>query len=256
MGTVVVFDASTSQLLPVARWQAGPGPISCLATAASAAADGADGGWRQLIAVGGEQGWLRVFASATPSPSLEAATATVAGEWRLEHSVDGLSSPVASVSFGPRGETLAAAQPAAPETALLALGRDAAAVAAAGSAPGCVSVWERRGGGSAAPWRLCQQWGLAAAPAAVAFMVDASRISLVDGGGRVAPVEALRVLALPGGSSGSSGGGHAAAPMLLRGSRRLVASDGGGGAGGGGTAAAVLGVVAEDSGVWPDAGRR
>jgi hypothetical protein len=213
-----------------------------------------------LLAVGGEAGWLRIFSGGGSAIG-------AAGAWREELSLDGLAAPLASASFGPRSETLAVAGPAAPKGAVAALGRDAAAVAAAGGAPGCVSVWERRARGG---WRLCQQWALAAAPAAAAFADAACTVSVLPAGRGAAAVQALRLLALPAAGGGGFSESHSAAPVVLRGQRRLghteddelqqESDDRGGAVPGmlrvGGGASAGDGVAAQDSGVWPDASRR
>lgn len=288
-GVVVILDASSSRLLRVQRLVAGPGAVSCLAAARStpeAAADvtAAGGGaalpWRErpysvvadagagglLLAVGGEAGWLRAYGCAPRGAGPASAAA-----WALELSVDGLASTVAAASFGPWGETLAAACPAEPGTAVASLGRDAAALAAVGGAAGCVSVWERRPARRAgeAAWRLCQQWALAAPPAGCAFAPAACRVRLFEGAGGTGPgaAQALRLLALPAGA-GAAGTRGGVGPVVLQGERLLEppgwgddaegegSDDAAGAETGDAAAAGGAGVIAEDSGVWPDAARR
>jgi hypothetical protein len=276
------------------RLPLGPGPTACLAAArlpAGAAAAGlsspaaADGGaWagRVLLAAAGQQGWLRVVsvdAGHAPPGQLLGAEAVAgavgggagsSGGWRLEHSLEGLTAPLTALTFGPWADTLAAAGPAAAGAAgAAALGRGAAAAAATGGAAGCVSVWERRpradtaAAGAGGVWRLCQQWGLAAAPAGAAFVAAASAVQLAmseAAPGSACASQSLCLLALPGPTAHAGRGAAAPAPVVLRGSRRLELPGptvrGGAAAGGAAGGGAGDGLLPEDSGVWPDAARR
>lgn len=117
-----------------------------------------------LLAVAGPSGWLGVYRASLPGPN----------SWHLLHSNSSssgtpLAGPITAVAFSPAGDTLAVAGPAAQ-----ILGTDATAIAAAGGAPGAVSLYSisssnngYQGGAGAAvsqgqqrELQLWQQWCL------------------------------------------------------------------------------------------------
>eukprot|EP00877_Chromochloris_zofingiensis_P008544 jgi/Chrzof1/3943/Cz13g14110.t1 len=204
-----MYDITTSTLLAVQRFAASSGPVSCMAVSIHAdhmaelllatAPRGPEGGgllldptglpWRSppyrqldhdtkyskraaspLLCVASEQGWLKVY------------QVTHSGHdgWQLVHAVNSLA-PVHGVCFSPWGETLAVATPAAQ-----VLGMEAVAVAAGGSQPGCVSLYD------VSTWQLQQQWSLRSTPQHCLFL-PGCHVQLIDGK-RVAAQQVLYLL--------------------------------------------------------------